>query len=57
MSDGSAQKVLMADGHDRIMDAMKAFNEIMTGPNPLTKEEIRKLHQKRPDLHFLSKWC
>lgn len=56
MSDGVAQKTLMADGRDRIMDAMKAFNEIMSGPNPLTKEEIRALHEKRPHLGFLSKW-
>ena len=56
MSDGASQKVLMADGHDRMMDAMKAFNEIMSGPNPLTKEEIKALHEKRPHHTFLSAW-
>lgn len=30
---------------------MRTFNEIMTGPNPLTPTEIRKLINKRPDIY------
>lgn len=56
MNDAENQKVLMAEGGDRILQAMKTFNEIMTGPNPLTKEEIEKLHKKRPHLSFLARW-
>ncbi len=40
------------------VEAMKTFNEIMTGPNPLTDEEIVALHQKRPVKYgWLEKWA
>lgn len=54
--ESSDQLILMNEGRDRMLNAMKAFVEIMEGPNPLTKEEVRKLHQKRPHLTFLAKW-
>lgn len=38
------------NGQQRIFDACHTFNEIMTGPNPLTKEEIRRLIKKRPNV-------
>jgi hypothetical protein len=35
----------------------RTFNEIMTGPNPLTKAEIQKLIDKRPERYgFLRAW-
>ena len=33
-----------------VFNACHTFNEIMTGPNPLTKEEIKKLIEKRPEV-------
>lgn len=27
---------------------MRTFNEVMTGPNPLTPAEVRRLVEKRP---------
>jgi len=57
MNDGQRQKVMMGSAHDRVMLAIHTFNEIMTGPNPLTKEEIRKLYNKRPGVYgFLVNW-
>lgn len=42
----------------RVADLCKAFNEIMTGPNPLTKEEIRALIARRPHVYgVLAKWA
>lgn len=32
-----------------VFDVCRTFNEIMTGPNPLTKDEIRRLIEKRPE--------
>lgn len=40
-----------------LLEKYKTFNEIMTGPNPLTKEEIRKLVEKRPEQYaWLRAW-
>jgi len=36
----------------RIRDACRTFNDIMTGPNPLTPDEIRRLIDKKGGL-----WC
>lgn len=35
--------------HRNMMDGVKAFLEIQSGPNPLTAAEIRKLAEKRPE--------
>lgn len=41
----------------RILDLCKLFNEIMTGPNPLTRDEIAALVAKRPDVYgVLERW-
>ena len=37
-------------GH-RVLEVCRVFNEIQTGPNPLTPAEIRKLINKRPHLY------
>lgn len=40
----------------QLHDGMHTFVEIMNGSNPLTKEEIKKLHAKNPQWSWLSKW-
>jgi len=51
------QKEMCDQAIDSYHDKLKTFNEIMTGPNPLTKEEIKKLYEKRPVQYaFLKKW-
>jgi len=44
------QKQMERSASSRIASICKTFNTIMTGPNPLTKEEIRKLIEKRPEV-------
>jgi len=40
-----------------MLESMKTFNEIMTGPHPLTQEEIRKLIAKRPAKYsYMKAW-
>lgn len=48
---GSAEEQydIRAQTQADILGTFKTFNEIMTGSNPLTKEEIRKLIEKRPE--------
>ncbi len=54
----AAQKEMSKDAQQRIFDVCKTFNDIMTGPNPLTKAEIRRLIAKRPEVYgILSKWA
>lgn len=51
------QQAMQIHAQDRISEKYRAFNEIMTGPNPLTKDEIRKLVEKRPAFYaFLRAW-
>lgn len=45
------QKRMQRSADQRILDVCKTFNEIMSGPNPLTKDEIRQMIKKRPDLY------
>jgi hypothetical protein len=33
---------------------MRTFNEIMTGPNPLTPEECARMAAKRPEYAFMA---
>lgn len=40
----------------RLFAAIQTFNEIMCGPNPLTRDEISNLYQKRPRWRFLKAW-
>jgi hypothetical protein len=42
------QKRMERGAFERLADAYKTFNDIMTGPNPLTKAEIQALCAKRP---------
>lgn len=42
----------------RMENVMRTYQEIMNGPNPLTKEEVRALIAKRPNIYgVLSKWA
>lgn len=49
----------MCQNADRkVLDKCKVFNEIMTGPNPLTPAEVRKLIDRHPDRYTLfEKWA
>ena len=42
------QKQMEQSAAERIFIACRTFNTIMTGPNPLTREEIQRLIEKRP---------
>jgi hypothetical protein len=56
---GSAQEQVhfARSAERRVFDLCHAFNEVMTGPNPLSKDEIRGLIEKRPELYsVLRKW-
>ena len=46
-----AQKRMERDASERIFTVCRVFNEIQTGPNPLTQDEIRKLIEKRPEIY------
>ncbi|HSG20496.1 MAG TPA: hypothetical protein VLA31_06970 [Burkholderiaceae bacterium] len=35
-------------------DRMRVFNEIMSGPNPLTPEECARMAAKRPEYAFMA---
>lgn len=55
--DSVRQKQMQRNAERRIHEVCKTFNEIMTGPNPLTKEEIRYLIKKRPEVYgILQRW-
>jgi hypothetical protein len=41
----------------RTLDRCKAFNEIMTGPNPLTRAELASLIAKMPERYgMFARW-
>lgn len=42
------QKEMMYSAHKQIMVRIHTFNEIQSGPNPLSKEEIKILAEKNP---------
>ena len=48
--DSNEQKRMERGAWYHIVDANNTFMDIMSGPNPLTKEEIRKLAKKNPRL-------
>jgi len=51
------QKQMLRAAEQRIFDACKTFNDIMSGPNPLTKDEIHQLTAKRSIWKLLfTKW-
>jgi hypothetical protein len=51
------QKQMMKMAQRRIADLCLLFLEIQQGPNPLTKDEIRKLVEKRADYGILRAWA
>ena len=44
------QKQMERSAAERIFIICRTFNTIMSGPNPLTKAEIKKLIEKRPEV-------
>lgn len=56
---GSAQEqVQFARAEQRVFDLCRTFNDIMTGPNPLSKDEIQALIKKRPGVYsVLERWA
>ena len=48
--DTIVQKEMCKDAFKQIAECNLLFMEIMTGPNPLTKDELRKLIAHRPSL-------
>ena len=54
----AGQREMCQNADRRVLETCKAFNEIMTGPNPLTPDEVRKLIDKRPDRYgCLEAWA
>lgn len=52
-----AQATIQAAEARKIVDRCRAFNEIMTGPNPLTPDEIEAPIRRRPEKYSIfSKW-
>jgi hypothetical protein len=43
-----SSKAMFARAHDQIADGNAAFMEVMTGPNPLTPEEVDRLVARNP---------
>jgi hypothetical protein len=51
------QATIQAAEARKIAARCLAFNEIMTGPNPLTRDEIRTLIRRRPEKYgIFSAW-
>jgi len=42
------QRSMQRDADRVVRDRCRAFNEIMTGPNPLTPSEVHRLIAKHP---------
>jgi hypothetical protein len=49
-NDTIEQKKMCRDAFKMIAECNSLFMEMLKGPNPLTKAEIRKLIAKRPEL-------
>ena len=45
------QRVKQRQADRRVLDVCRTFNDIQTGPNPLTPAEVDKLIEKRPDVY------
>ena len=53
--DDQRVKQRQADRHG--LDVCQVFNDMQTGPNPVTPAEVDKLIEKRPDVYgVLSAW-
>jgi len=46
------QKRMQRSADQRVLDLCKAFNEIQSGPNPLSPDDVRKLIDRRPDRYW-----
>lgn len=49
------QKTMQRRADQIVLDVCKIFNEIQTGPNPLTKAELAELIRKRPERYSILK--
>ncbi len=47
----AGQKRMQRRADQRVLNICTTFNEIQTGPNPLTPEEVDRLIEKRPDIY------
>jgi hypothetical protein len=47
----AGQLRMQRDADARLRAVCRTFNEIQTGPNPLTPTEVRALIDKRPDVY------
>jgi len=47
----AGQKDMLRTATERTADVCRTFNEIQTGPNPITPVEIRALITKRPGVY------
>jgi hypothetical protein len=45
------QKHAARSAEEKIFAVCRVFNEIQTGPNPLTCDEVRALVEKRPEVY------
>jgi len=54
---GQKQKQVARAAEQRMFNVCNTFNEIQTGPNPLTQAEIEKLIAKRPDVYGVLHAC
>lgn len=46
---------MLSHAQRRYFDLCHTINHIMTGPNPLTASEMRKLIEKRPGVYWVLK--
>lgn len=51
------QKQMQRAADARVLSVCRTFNEIQTGPNPLTQAEIDRLVAKRPDVYGVLNAC
>lgn len=51
------QKQMQRAADQRVRDVCRTFNEIQSGPNPLTEAEIKKLIKKRPHVYGVLRAC
>lgn len=57
MSDAEKQKGMQRSADERVHARCRTFNEIMSGPNPLTPAEIGKLVARHPERWgMFSRW-
>jgi hypothetical protein len=51
------QRLAYEKARRSLADRLNTFNAIMSGPNPLTQAELRRLLEKRPEQYaFIRAW-